>query len=136
LHFPGGFGRLFYLPEECLTTMELNDFLQQLRSTPESITFADTIATIEVVYEFTPTAFNNGTLRNEAGQNNGSCKIFAFARLHRLSEAQTLNCFGDYYRKDILENPEGSDHQNIRNFMRTGWAGIVFEGEVLTAKQS
>ncbi len=29
---------------------------------------------------------------------------------------------------------ESDDHANIRNFMKTGWAGIQFEGEVLKEK--
>jgi hypothetical protein len=115
--------------------MELNNFLQQLAHAPESIAFAETIATIEAAYTFTPAAFSNGALRNEAGQNNGSCKIFAFGRLHHLSAEQTLHCFGDYYRKDVLGNPDGADHQNIRNFMQTGWAGVVFESAALSPRQ-
>ncbi len=111
--------------------MELNTFLKQLKEAPDSIAFNDTIGLIDAMYEFTPTAFANGTLRSEAGQNNGSCKIFSFARLQQLSPQQTLHCFGDYYRKDVLGNPEGSDHQNIRNFMKNGWEGIRFEGEAL-----
>ena len=34
-----------------------------------------------------------------------------------------------------LGNPEGIDHQNIRNFMEFGWEGVVFEGEALTKKE-
>jgi hypothetical protein len=111
--------------------MELDTFLKRLKETPGSIAFNDTIALIDAMYEFTPTAFTNGALHSEAGQNNGSCKIFSFARLQRLTPQQTLHCFGDYYRKDVLGNPEGSDHQNIRNFMKSGWEGISFEGEAL-----
>lgn len=111
--------------------MELSAFLKRLNEAPGSITFNDTIATVEALYEFTPTAFSNGALLNEAGQNNGSCKIFSFARMHNLSADQTLHCFGDYYRKDVLGNPGGADHQNIRNFMNTGWAGISFKGQAL-----
>ncbi len=111
--------------------MELDTFLKQLKEAPESIAFNDTIGLIDAMYEFTPTAFTNGALRSEAGQNNGSCKIFSFARLQQLSPQWTLHCFGDYYRKDVLGNPEGSDHQNIRNFMKNGWEGIRFEREAL-----
>ncbi len=96
--------------------MELNTFLQRLNASPDSIAFADTMAVIDALYEFTPTAFKNANLLNEANKNNGSCKLFSFARLHNLSPQQTLHCFGDYYRKDVLLNPEGTDHQNIRNF--------------------
>lgn len=115
--------------------MELNRFLQRLNDAPESVAFNETIAVIEALYDFTPTAFTNGATRNEAGQNNGSCKLFSFAKPNGLSQQQTLACFGDYYRKDVLGNPDGIDHQNIRNFMQTGWDGIVFDGEALEPKR-
>ncbi len=114
--------------------MELNTFLQRLDDAPEGVAFSDTIAVIDALYDFTPTAFDNGTTRNEAGQNNGSCKLFSFAKLQGLPQQQTLACFGDYYRKDVLGNPDGTDHQNIRNFMKNGWEGIRFEGEALMPK--
>lgn len=113
---------------------QLSTFLQTLNDSPETVAFTDTMAAIDGQYEFTPTAFKNGELENEAGQNNGSCKIFAFAQLQSLDAEQTLACFGDFYRKDVLENPQGADHQNIRNFMQTGWAGIEFQGTALTEK--
>ena len=69
---------------------------------------------------------------NEAGTNEGSCKIFAFAQLHHLSEQATLACFGQYYREDVLQNPQGNDHGNIRNFIKQGWQGITFESDVLS----
>lgn len=112
--------------------MTLNDFLSQLDSIPESIDFTDTMAVIDANYTFTETAFSNGNTVNDAGQNNGSCKIFAFAKLNDLSVDATLQCFGDYYRVDVLQNPEGNDHQNIRNFIEQGWDGVKFEGNALT----
>lgn len=114
--------------------MTIQDFLQRLRAAPDTIAFNDCIAVIDAHFDFTPTGFTNGGARNEAGQNNGSCKLLSFARLQGLSEAETLACFGDYYRKDVLGNPDGSDHQNIRNFMRGGWAGVRFDGEALRQK--
>lgn len=114
--------------------MNRKTFLSKLNNEPNQVSFADTIATIEQNYSFTPTTFTNGETKNEADTNNGSCKIFAFGLLNNLNEAQTLACFGDYYRKDVLENPEGDDHQNIRNFMKSGWAGINFESEALVSK--
>ena len=114
--------------------MNLEALLSTLNTSPETVTFADVIAVIDETYVFTATAFKNGNTQNDAGSNNGSCKIFAFAKLQGLSPEQTLACFGDYYRKDVLENPEGDDHQNIRNFMVFGWDGVVFEGEALAAK--
>jgi hypothetical protein len=111
--------------------MTLDEFLQTLQNNPERLEFADTMQVIDTLYNHTPTAFRNGNIRNDAGQNNGSCKLFAFARLHELDEKQTLACFGRYYRDDVLGNPQGSDHQNIRQFMQHGWAGIHHEGEAL-----
>ncbi len=116
--------------------MELDAFLRRLNEDPDSIAFTDTLATIDALYDFTPSAFTNGGLRNEAGQNNGSCKIFSFAMIQGFSQQQTLHCFGNYYRKDVLGKPEGADHQNIRTFLKTGWAGISFEGTALKARLS
>ena len=115
--------------------MSLIPFLQRLRDTPSQIEFSETMAAIEANYAYTPTAFRNGNAENSAGQNGGSCKIFAFAKLQGLSEPETLACFGRYYREDVLQHPEANDHQNIRNFMRSGWAGVVFEGEALQARK-
>jgi len=114
--------------------MSLTSFLQRLRETPEQIEFADTLAAIESHYVYTPTAFRNGEIENAAGQNAGSCKIFAFAKLQNLDESQTLACFGRYYREDVLNHPDASDHQNIRNFMRTGWKGVAFDADALCAR--
>ena len=114
--------------------MTITTFLDKLKQTPTEITFPETIAVIEENYDFTPTAFDNGTQRNEAGQNSGSCKLFAFAKLQNLSQAQTLACFGAYYFEEVLGDPEGTNHQNIRNFINLGWDGIKFEGEALSLK--
>lgn len=110
--------------------MTLNDFIQQI-STNTALDFEDTMQIIETNYTYTPTAFNNGDIRNEAGQNEGSCKIFAFAQVNNLDEETTLKCFGRFYQ-DVLNTPEGNDHGNIRNFMKSGWAGIKFSGKAIS----
>lgn len=114
--------------------MTLNDFLAKLNTAPDTLEFTDTMAVIEGLYNYTPTAFQNGEVSNAAGQNAGSCKLFSFAKLQGFNEAQTLACFGRYYREDVLQHPDATDHQNIRNFMKTGWTGVKFEGEALTVK--
>ncbi len=114
--------------------MDLSTFLDKVNTSSETIEFNDTIAVIDANYDFTPTLFKNGDTVNEAGKNSGSCKLFAFAQIHKLSPSQTLNCFGAYYHKDVLENPQGTDHQNIRNFIKYGWEGILFEGLPLQLK--
>lgn len=109
--------------------------LEQLITSPTTINFKEVIAYIDGNYIFTPTRFRNGTAVNEAGENNGSCKVFSFAKLNGLNEEETLALFGDFYRTDVLKNPEGNDHQNIRNFMQYGWDGIAFEGQALAEKE-
>lgn len=114
--------------------MRIEDFLHKLRTQSESIAFTDTIEVIDTNYEFTPVRFTNGSAVNEAGTNSGSCKLFSFAKLQQLSKEETLACFGAYYREDVLQHPEATNHANIRNFMITGWQGISFDGEALQLK--
>ena len=98
-----------------------------------SILFKDVIAFIENYYQHQTTAIKNGDLQNEATQNQGSAKVFTFAKLNTLSKEDTLTLFAEHY-KSVIENPDGTDHQNIRQFMIHGWAGIAFEGQALLAK--
>lgn len=114
--------------------MTLDQLLHQLHAAPESVSFADTIKVVDENFEFTETSFQNGELYNAAGENNGSCKIFYFGKLQHLSPAQTLACFGDYYRIDVLQNPDAVDHQNIRNFIKSEWNGVRFDGKALEIK--
>ncbi len=114
--------------------MRIEDFLSKLRNNPESIAFTDTIEVIDNNYNFAAVRFTNGTAVNEAGTNSGSCKLFSFAKLHGLTKEETLACFGDYYRVDVLQHPEATNHANIRNFMVTGWEGISFDAEALQLK--
>lgn len=96
-------------------------------------TFQEIINHIDENYHFTPTAFKNGNQDNEAGQNNGSCKVFTFAKMNNLSEEETLLLFCEHYQA-VLDTPEATDHQNIRNFIAFGWEGISFENTALVKK--
>lgn len=113
-------------------TISLADFLVKIKQQQPTIEFEQVMQVIEDNYHYQPTLFTNGELVNEMGTNEGSCKIFYFAQLNKLSSQQTLACFGRYYREDVLNNPEGNDHGNIRNFMQTGWQGIEFKSAALT----
>lgn len=115
-------------------TLNLKEFINKLNNTPKAIEFSETIALIESLYNFTPTAFTNEDLHNEAGKNSGSCKILAFAKMHKLSKDAALACFGKYYFDEVLGDPDGSGHQNIRNLIEHGLEGVSFEGEALKEK--
>ena len=118
--------------------MSISEFLNKLKTSPEAIQFNDVMEIISKNYHYSPTQFSNGVgdekVINEAGANEGSCKLFAFAQLNNLTKKETLACFGAYYRDDVLQNPDGNDHSNIRNFIKHGWEGIEFSGKALTPK--
>lgn len=113
--------------------MTENELLQCLAETPERVGFDDVLAVIDAGYHFTAQAFRHGAVVNAAGSNAGSCRVLAFARLHGLSDAQTLACFGRFYR-DVLATPDGDDHANIRQLIKTGLAAVQFDGSVLEPK--
>jgi hypothetical protein len=92
--------------------------------------FEDTLALVERYFHYTPCGFHNGPLFNAAGENEGSCKVFALAQHCSLTETQTLQCFGRHYQQ-VLDEPAGVSHANIRQFIGTGWSGIHFESSPL-----
>jgi hypothetical protein len=118
-------GKIFEMNEQLPTLLE------KLKN--KSLPFKEVIEFIETYYQHQPTAFKNGTLQNEASQNQGSAKVFTFAQLNKLDKGDTLYLFAEHYQS-VLSNPDGTDHQNIRQFMIHGWPGIVFEGQALVAK--
>lgn len=117
--------------------MTVEQFLSSVRA-HKPVSFGESIQIINDNFDYRPVAFTNGIegdqILNAAGQNEGSCRIFAFAQLSALNEAETLSLFGDFYRRDVLENPNGKDHQNIRLFMKYGWSGINFSASALSPK--
>lgn len=107
------------------------ELLTKLKS--NTISFVEVISFIEQQFEHTPTAFKNGEAYNEATQNQGSAKVFSFARMYNLNKEDTLALFAEHHQS-VLDNPGGTDHQNIRQFMEHGWEGLQFEAEALRAK--
>ncbi|WP_174560935.1 HopJ type III effector protein [Acinetobacter bouvetii] len=107
------------------------DLLAQLQAGEAK--FADVIAFIDARYNHTATAFKNGQQANAATENQGSAKVFSFAKLNGLDQAETLSLFAEHYAA-VLATPDSTDHQNIRQFMQNGWDGIQFESQALTAK--
>ena len=61
--------------------MTESQLIEQLENAPETVEFDQVIASISENYDYQPTRFTNGDVVNEAGTNEGSCKLFAFGLL-------------------------------------------------------
>lgn len=112
--------------------MTKEHFIEGLKNQTNS--FQQTMDFIEANFDFTPVAFTVGEQVNELGTNQGSAKIFSLGKALSLKEEEVLQCFGDFYRKDVLEHPEAEDHQNIRNFIKFGWSGVSIDANALVPK--
>lgn len=97
--------------------------------------FQGVLTFIDSYYAYTPTHFSNGVLYNAPQENEGSCKVFGFAKHNQLSQTDTLKLFAEHYEK-VKTTPNDSDHANIRNFMFYGWQGFLMEQNCLTLKNS
>jgi len=109
----------------------IQDLLNKINA--NEILFADVISFIETNFVCSPSSFSNGKQLNAENENQGSAKVFSFAQLNNLSKEETLKLFVEHYQS-VLETPEESNHQNIRQFMIHGWDGIKFENQVLKLK--
>lgn len=114
--------------------MTLTSLLNNIAEQADEYDYKDLIKFIDKHYIYQPSAFNNGSLMNQAGENEISCKIFAFAKLHNLNKEQTLACFGQLYYQEVLQNPNAAGHKNIRQFMQTAWQGVQFQQQPLRHK--
>lgn len=99
----------------------------------QKLPFKEIIDYINYNFDYTPSSFKNGALMNAENENQGSAKTLYFAKLNNLSVEDTLKLFAEHYQA-VLDDKEGSSHQNIRNFMEFGWEGVEFEKEVLQPK--
>ncbi|GGP86540.1 HopJ type III effector protein [Shewanella ulleungensis] len=116
-----------------MAVISISEFITSLDERADELRFEETMALIDAHYDFTPSAFKNGDQLNDAGQNSGSCKVFAFGQIQQLTQQQTLILFGQHYR-DVVATPQGGDHQNIRQFMQHGWDGVLFSQLALKQK--
>ena len=116
-----------------MSVQQVNEFITSFDDRADDLRFEETMALIDAHFDFTPSAFKNGDQLNDAGQNSGSCKVFAFGQIQQLTPQQTLTLFGQHYR-DVVATPQGDDHQNIRQFMQHGWDGILFSQLALKQK--
>mmetsp|Transcript_25270 Transcript_25270/g.38316 ORF Transcript_25270/g.38316 Transcript_25270/m.38316 type:complete len:227 (+) Transcript_25270:56-736(+) len=98
--------------------------------------FEEVIEVIDTHFEYGLIEFKNGDIVNKQGENDGSAKVLSYAALSNMDKDTTLKLWGQYYR-EVVADPDGDSHQNIRNFMKYGWEGVPFEnGIALTRKNT
>merc|ERR1712176_1375278 len=116
------------VPEPC----EL--FNANLEMSGDDLMFGEFVEMVDESYESQLLEFKNGDVVNKPGENDGSAKVLSYAALADFDKETTLKLWGQYYR-DVKATPDGTDHQNIRNFMKYGWDGVDFyNGIALTKK--
>jgi hypothetical protein len=100
----------------------------------DALMFEEVMELIDTHYESQLLEFKNGDIVNKQGENEGSAKLLSYAALSNMDKETTLKLWGQYYR-EVLNDPNGTSHANIRNFMKYGWDGVPFEnGIALTRK--
>jgi hypothetical protein len=109
----------------------LPDFLAAIET--DTHQFSSTLAFINQWFDFTPSAFRNGNVSNNADQNQGSCRVLSMALMLGLSTAQALKCFGEHYR-DVLATPGVDNHHNLRRLQAEGLVDIHFDHPPLQRK--
>lgn len=118
------------VPSECEV------FNANVEMSGDDLTFEEVMEMIDQHYEDGLIEFKNGDIINQPGENMGSAKILSYAALSNFDKETTLKLWGQYYR-EVLADPDGDSHQNIRNFQRYGWNGVPFEnGIALTRKNT
>lgn len=108
-----------------------NNILEQLEA--GNLNFSGVLALIDEQYIHTATAFKNGDQYNGESENQGSARVLYYAYINKLDKTNTLRLFAEHYQ-NVLDNPNATNHQNIRQFMVKGWDAVEFEGTVLSPK--
>merc|ERR1712071_709943 len=116
------------LPTDCEV------FNANVEMNADDLTFEEVMEVIDANYESQILEFKNGDILNKPGENEGSAKILSSAALSEFDKETTLKLWGQYYR-EVLADPKGDSHPNIRNFMKTGWDGVPFENGVALTKK-
>lgn len=109
-------------------------FNANVEMSADELMFGEVIELIDTHYEYGLIQFKNGDIVNEQGENEGSAKLLSYAALSNMDKETTLKLWGQYYR-EVLANPTGTDHANIRNFMKYGWEGVPFENGIALTKK-
>eukprot|EP00192_Tetraselmis_astigmatica_P020078 CAMPEP_0117671990 /NCGR_PEP_ID=MMETSP0804-20121206/13654_1 /TAXON_ID=1074897 /ORGANISM="Tetraselmis astigmatica, Strain CCMP880" /LENGTH=186 /DNA_ID=CAMNT_0005480539 /DNA_START=137 /DNA_END=697 /DNA_ORIENTATION=+ len=104
------------------------------------VPFSDLLTMVNDAYVELPVEYKSGAgtpdeVVNPPGTNSGSRKVFYLAKLHGLTEEETLRLFCEH-SIEVKDNPNGDSHANIRAFMKHGWPGIHFAGPALQPRAS
>jgi len=110
-------------------------FNANLEMSGDSLTFEEFTELVDENYETQLLEFKNGDIVNMQGENQGSANVLSYAALANFDKDTTLKLWGQYYR-EVLADPEGDSHSNIRNFMKTGWEGVPFENGISLTKKN
>ena len=104
-----------------------NLLIHIIRKNKKSIlSFKFILQSIESCFKFNiNNGFKNGIIYNELNTNIGSLKVLLFAKLFKLNKLTTLKLWSEHYF-NVLNDPNGTSHGNIRNFIKYGWLGIDF----------
>ncbi|KAJ1637914.1 HopJ type III effector protein-domain-containing protein [Pavlovales sp. CCMP2436] len=109
--------------------------LVKVRTQPGSVMFAETLEAIDQAFEFFGTKFVNGAVSSTSSENEGSSKVLSLSQLVGMTTDETLVCFGEHYR-DVVADPSGSSHANVRALMTTGLEAVLFSnGPSLTLRK-
>jgi hypothetical protein len=111
------------IPDECEV------FNANVEMSADDLKFEDVMNLIEKYYEVGLIEFKNGEIVNKPGENEGSGKILSYAALSSLDKDTTLKLWGEYF-KEVLSDPDGDSHPNIRNFMKYGWEGTSLHDDL------
>ena len=81
---------------------------------------------------------------NTSGNISGKCgtmkkgkattRCLPKKKAQSLTKEEALACFGAFYFEEVLNDPTGTGHQNIRNFMNHGFDGLAINGTALSEK--
>lgn len=115
--------------------MEFNQACQQFLHdiNEDHFNFKDTLKFIEQWYEFSPTTYFNGPIKNSREENQGSAKVLALGMDLNLTTKQVLRCFGEHYR-EVLLTPGVENHVNVRRLIKDGFCDVSFEDFPLKRK--
>jgi hypothetical protein len=102
---------------------EMKAFAERIQNGGDVESFAETIRLIDANYDYFAVPFQVGDVKSAANTNVGSAKIFSFGLMTKMDVKATLRLFGEISR-DLT--PDGTDHPNIRAFIKNGWSGVTF----------